>query len=200
MKNKFINIKFGLISFMMLVLFPLVSHAAPKTLKDIAKTAVDYLNIGLELIIALAVVTFVWNIYKYYFTDAEKKDAGMYLLYSIIGFFLIISFWGIVNVVMNSVQLDNTRPNIVPFGGGNSGTGGNGSNAGGSGGRADTLTPAGGAGAGADTLTPAGGAGGGGYNCVEGGGGACGPDTPDPGTPEYGSIDCSIDFFAPNCQ
>ncbi len=130
MKNKFINIKFGLISFMMLVLFPLVSHAAPKTLKDIAKTAVDYLNIGLELIIALAVVTFVWNIYKYYFTDAEKKDAGMYLLYSIIGFFLIISFWGIVNVVMNSVQLDNTRPNIVPFGGGNSGTGGNGSNAG----------------------------------------------------------------------
>ena len=40
-----------------------------KTLKDIAALVIDYLNIAIYLIIALAVVTFVWNVYRYFFTD-----------------------------------------------------------------------------------------------------------------------------------
>ena len=75
-----------------LALLPIVSFAAGKTLKDIAALVIQYLNIGLVLIIGLAVVVFVWNVFRYFFTEKEKKEAGMYVLYSIIGFFIIFSF------------------------------------------------------------------------------------------------------------
>lgn len=100
-----------------MALFPLISLGAGKTLKDIASLFVEYLNIGIELIIALAVVTFVWNVYRYFFTEQDRAQAGMYVMYSIIGFFVILSFWGMVALVKNSIKLDDARPDFKLFGG-----------------------------------------------------------------------------------
>jgi hypothetical protein len=96
--------------------FPLITLAAGKTLRDIIAIVVDYLSIGIALIISLAVVTFTWNVYRYFFqADAEnKKEAGMYVLYSTIGFFVILSLWGLVNILRNTFELDDSMPNL-PF-------------------------------------------------------------------------------------
>ena len=94
-----------------LALMPAVTFAAGKDLKSIISIAVEYLNIGVSLIIALAVATFVWNVYIYFFTETkERKDAGMYVLYSVIGFFVILSFWGLVAILRNSLKLEDQRP------------------------------------------------------------------------------------------
>jgi len=98
-----------------LATLPSFAFAAGKSLKDIAKLIAEYLNIGLSLIIGLAVVVFVWNIFVYFFTEKDKTEAAKYLLFSVIGFFVILSFWGIVNLFMNTIQLDNDRPNSIPF-------------------------------------------------------------------------------------
>jgi len=76
-----------------------------KTLRDVVVTIIDYLQVGIYLIISLAVVTFIFNVYRYFFTEKEKKDAGMYVLYSTIGFFVILSFWGLVAILSNSLNL-----------------------------------------------------------------------------------------------
>jgi hypothetical protein len=68
------------------------------------------------LIIGLAIVVFVWNIFIYFFTEKDKTEAGKYLLFSVIGFFVILSFWGIVNLFINTLQLDNDRPTTIPTG------------------------------------------------------------------------------------
>jgi hypothetical protein len=96
--------------------FPLIAFGDNKDLRDIIKIVVDYLSIGIALIISLAVVTFTWNVYRYFFqADAEnKKEAGMYVLYSTIGFFVILSLWGLVNILKNTFELDNSTPTI-PF-------------------------------------------------------------------------------------
>mgnify|MGYP003408869047 FL=1 len=107
------------IALSVLALSPVVTFAAGKTLKDIADLIVEYLNIGLALIIGLAVVTFVWNVYLYFFTEKDKKDAAKYVMYSVIGFFVILSFWGIVAVVRNSLNLDDSKPASLNFGGAN---------------------------------------------------------------------------------
>lgn len=93
-------------------LFPIVTLAAGKDLRYIAGLIIEYLNIGLALIMGLALVTFVWNVYIYFFTQKveEKKDAGLYVLWSVIGFFVIISFWGLVSILRNTFNLDDQAP------------------------------------------------------------------------------------------
>ncbi len=95
--------------------FPVIVFAQQgKTLKEVIAIVVDYLSIGIALIISLAVVTFTWNVYRYFFkADAEnKKEAGLYVMYSTIGFFVILSLWGLVNILMRSLELDNRQPDI----------------------------------------------------------------------------------------
>lgn len=110
MKNKIYNVKIGLLALITTIILPVMVNAEAKTLKDIAKLITEYLNIGLMLIISLAVVVFVWNVFKYFFTEADRKEAGMYVLYSVIGFFIIFSFWGLVAIVRNSLQLEDQAP------------------------------------------------------------------------------------------
>ncbi len=95
---------------------PLVTFAAGKTLRDLVAIVIGYLTIAIYLIIALAVVTFIWNVYRYFFTEKDKKEAGMYVLYSTIGFFVILSFWGLVFILMNSLKLPTGSPSFPSFG------------------------------------------------------------------------------------
>ncbi len=99
-----------------LILTPFVSFAAGKTLSDLVILTIGYFNQALVLIIGLAVVTFVWNVYKYFFTESDKAEAGKYVLFSVIGFFVILSFWGFVAILKNTLKLDDQRPNTIPSG------------------------------------------------------------------------------------
>ncbi len=119
MKNIYTKIIIGL-----LAISPSIALADGKDLKYLARLVTEYLNIGLSLIIGLAVLTFVWNIYRYFFTEKERTEAGYYVMYSIIGFFLILSFWGLVAIVRNSLKLDDQAPvfRFGTFNGGSAGT------------------------------------------------------------------------------
>ncbi|MES3031348.1 MAG: pilin [Patescibacteria group bacterium] len=91
-----------------------------KTLKDIAGLVIEYLNIAIYLIIGLAIVTFVWNVYRYFFTEKDKTEAGLYVMYSVIGFFVILSFWGLVAILRNSLKLNDRAPSFPGFNQGSS--------------------------------------------------------------------------------
>jgi phosphatidylglycerophosphatase A len=93
---------------------PATTFAYSRTLSDLVYLAIGYFNQAIYVIIALAVLTFIWNIYHYFIVaDPEnKKDAGFYVMYSVIGLFVIISFWGLVNIVGNTFNL-NTTPGTI---------------------------------------------------------------------------------------
>jgi hypothetical protein len=104
-------------------LSPLSVFAAGKTLRDIIQMIIGYFSVFMVLIIGLAVLTFVWNIYKYFFRpEQDRKEAGMYVLFSTIGFFVILSFWGLVNILTNTLNLDNSAPTWWPFTSGGGGS------------------------------------------------------------------------------
>ncbi len=116
------------------VLIPSLAFAATtKTLRDIIAQLTDYLNDILFLLMGLAIVMFVWYIINYFIKPgAERKEAGEYVMYAVIGFFVILSFWGIVNILQNTFGLknDDNRPaswqsfnNLFPSGSGRSGDG-----------------------------------------------------------------------------
>lgn len=93
-----------------------------------------------------AFLLFIWGVFRYFFasgSDAEekRKEGRNFIMYGIIGFFLMMAIWGIVNLLLNTFGFDRQlRPDLPSFGGpggyGNSGVsifgGGNGVSSGGS--------------------------------------------------------------------
>lgn len=96
------------------LLLPASVLAAQVTLKSLMSLAADYLNTALELLMGFAVVMFVWYIVQYFIRSADKDrgEAGQYLLWSLIGFFIILSFWGLVNVIASTFQLNTSAPSV----------------------------------------------------------------------------------------
>ncbi|MES2314891.1 MAG: hypothetical protein V4524_03090 [Patescibacteria group bacterium] len=79
------------------------------TLCTLINRVIGYLNQILFLLIGLSVVVFVYYIFNYFIKpDADKKEAGSYVMYSVIGFFVILSMWGLVNILQNTFGLGNT--------------------------------------------------------------------------------------------
>ena len=131
-----------------------------RDLSSLIDNIIGYLNKALVLFMAVAVVMFVFYVIKYFIKPNEDRTgAAQYIMYSIIGFFVILSVWGLVNILTGTFGLDNTTPSwsgiqgLFPSGGGTGGSGsvtnvfnssGSGSvtNAGGSG----SVTNAGGSG------------------------------------------------------
>jgi glucan phosphoethanolaminetransferase (alkaline phosphatase superfamily) len=79
-------------------------------LSDLVWIIIGYLNQALFLLMGVATVMFVFYVIKYFMTpDADRTEARNYVLYSVIGFFIILSFWGLVNILQNTFGLQNTR-------------------------------------------------------------------------------------------
>lgn len=92
---------------------PLLVLAAP-TLKELMGTAADYLNTALKLLMGLAVLLFVWYVIQYFIRPGDSKkhaEAAQYILWSVIGFFVILSFWGLVNILSSTFNLGPNTPN-----------------------------------------------------------------------------------------
>lgn len=93
---------------------PAVAFAQQKDLKYIIGLVVVYFNYAVYLIMGLAIVMFTWNVFKYFIKGGDdvgaKKEAGQYVLWSVVGFFVILSFWGIVNILTNTFKLDSSQP------------------------------------------------------------------------------------------
>ena len=91
------------------LLLPAVALAnTQSTLSTLINTIIGYLNQGLILLMGVAVVVFVWNVIKYFvLTTEEHTAAAPYVLWSVVGFFIILSFWGLVNILQNTFNLQN---------------------------------------------------------------------------------------------
>jgi hypothetical protein len=92
------------------------------TISDIITKLIDFINnVLVPLVFALAFITFIWGVYKYLIagaSDKEKRQSGReVIVYSVIGFAVMMSIWGIVNLVRNSFGFDsNARPCLPTFG------------------------------------------------------------------------------------
>ena len=83
-----------------------------KDLKYVIGIIVYYLNLILELIMGVAVVMFVFYVVRYFIQANDKRaEAATYVLWSLIGFFVIFSMWGLVNVLTNTFSLQQNPSN-----------------------------------------------------------------------------------------
>ncbi len=92
---------------------PLSAAAASITnLQSIVDFIKNLLNTLLPLIIAAAVVYFVYGVAMYVMSgdDDAKAAAKSKIIYGIVGLFVMVSVWGLVNILVNTFGLQNTAP------------------------------------------------------------------------------------------
>jgi hypothetical protein len=74
-------------------------------------------NIVIYILGSLAVVYIVWNVVQYFIhgESAKRKEAGINILLGIVGLFVIVSIWGLVNILTNTFKTtptDQAIPNL----------------------------------------------------------------------------------------
>ncbi len=96
------------------LLLPLVTFAELNSADDLMTRLGVLMNEIVPVIIGLAVIYFIWGILKYVTAgDAEDKSAARgYIIWGIIVIFVIVSIWGLVNLLSGTFRLNRTPQNL----------------------------------------------------------------------------------------
>ncbi len=94
---------------------------AVNNITDVICKVGNILNKIIPVVIVLGVLYFVWGVVSFVLAgDEEAKTAGRdRMIWGIIGLVVIVGMWGLVRIVANTFNLDNsTRIELptVPFG------------------------------------------------------------------------------------
>lgn len=73
------------------------------------------------IIFAIAFLIFIWGVFQYFIAGAaseEKRDQGkQFVMWGLIGFVVMVSVWGLVNLLANTLGFNrDTRPGLPTFG------------------------------------------------------------------------------------
>jgi hypothetical protein len=99
---------------------PLVSSAQTtvKNVSDVGTFIINLINnVAVPVVFALAFIVFVWGAFTAFILGAQsgeaQKSGKNLMLYGLIGFFVMASVWGLVNILTGTITFGN--PNSVNF-------------------------------------------------------------------------------------
>ena len=92
---------------------PLVSLAAINNVSDAGSFIINTINnVIVPVLFAVAFIVFLWGVFNVFILGAqseETKTKGKNLmLWGLIGFFVMVSIWGLVNILTGTVSFGNT--------------------------------------------------------------------------------------------
>lgn len=96
-------------------LLPAFAFAQVRSLWDASNVITQIINgILVPLVFAIAFLVFIWGIFYYFIlagANDEKRKLGQNLmLYGLIGFFVMVSVWGLVNILVGTFDLQKALP------------------------------------------------------------------------------------------
>jgi hypothetical protein len=70
------------------------------------------LNMAVPILIALAVVVFLWGVLKYVIAkeETQKKEGKNIMIWGIVGIFVMVSVWGLVAMLQNTFGIRGQAP------------------------------------------------------------------------------------------
>ncbi len=97
---------------------------AATSVSDISQAGNFVINtingVFVPVLFAVAFIVFIWGAFQAFIlgaNDQEAKGKGKHLmLYGLIGFFVMVSVWGLVNILTGSVGLNNSGVNVPTSG------------------------------------------------------------------------------------
>jgi len=100
-----------------MLVFPLFAAAQVDSLQELGAFIIDLINnVAVPLVFAIAFIVFIWGIFQYFIQgghDEEAKDKGKSLmLWGLVGFFIMVSVWGLVNILTGTLNTDESIPEL----------------------------------------------------------------------------------------
>ena len=76
--------------------------------------ATYFLNLLVPLLIGVAVVYFIWQVFNYTIAGDEekKKNAKTGIIWGIVGIFIMVSIWGLVGILQSTFNTSGARSTI----------------------------------------------------------------------------------------
>ncbi len=104
----------------LLAFMPILAFAQVGNFKDAGTFItgiITFMNTVLvPLVFALAFLIFIWGMFKAFILggsdEAAQSQGKSLMLYALIGFVVMISLWGIVNLLVNSFGFGQTVPTL----------------------------------------------------------------------------------------
>ncbi|MGD0328767.1 MAG: hypothetical protein ABSB00_03655 [Minisyncoccia bacterium] len=92
---------------------PLVSLAAVNNISDVGSLIINTINnIIVPVLFAIAFIVFLYGVFKVFILGAnseEEKGKGKTLmLWGLVGFFIMVSVWGLVNILTGTIGFGNS--------------------------------------------------------------------------------------------
>ncbi len=102
-----------------LYLIPVAALAQFGGIDDFIGNIAKFINdVLVPVVFALAFLMFLWGVFKFFFWgggDATKRAEGQQLmLWAVIGFLLMVSIWGVVNLLSKGFGLDTETIRQIP--------------------------------------------------------------------------------------
>jgi len=99
------------------LMLPFLAAAQVDSLQDLGSFIIDLINnVAVPLVFAIAFIVFIWGVFMYFIAgghDEEKQSQGKSLmLWGLIGFFIMVSVWGLVNILTGTLNLENQVPEL----------------------------------------------------------------------------------------
>lgn len=107
--------KFQLFSIAYL-LSPVIAAAAPTTAHGLVRLLVAILQSLIPILIGLAVLLFLWGLLRYVISrdDNSRKEAVSVITYGVIVLFVMVSVWGLVNLVARTLGINIQTNSPIP--------------------------------------------------------------------------------------
>jgi hypothetical protein len=95
------------------VIFPFFAHASTPTLFTVFCTLAELIGIATPVVVALALLGFIWGLAMYLMNlgaggeDKDKKKGREIMVYGVLTLFVMLSVFGIVNMLQATFQVNN---------------------------------------------------------------------------------------------
>lgn len=83
---------------------------------NVLGTVADLINLATPIVVALALLYFFWGLANYILNannEEKKKEGRTIMIWGILALFIMVSVWGIINVVRDTFDLNATSNQIL---------------------------------------------------------------------------------------
>lgn len=112
---------FKIVVILTLLVSPLVTHAEPidslNGIQTFFNGVQNILDVLLPILVTLAVIVFFWGLVKYVYSAGNEKmraDGAALMTWGVIALFVMVSIWGLVEILQNLFDIDSNAQINVP--------------------------------------------------------------------------------------
>ncbi len=100
-------------------LAPMVALAQFGEVDSFINDIIDFINSSLiPLVFGVALLVFIWGMFKFFILgggdEDSRKEGKQLMLWAVIGFVLMVSIWGIVNLISGGLGLNDEGLDNIP--------------------------------------------------------------------------------------